>query len=563
MDSGPDVSQTFALISDFNISVLGRYLVSQAPGRALAIQEAPYGAVMSSLLQPEPQEGGGGLGMVWVRPEAISLAYRKALQMEHVDHDECLAEVEHFAQAVLKFATGRKHCFVASFIAPPDHAGYGLLDWRPALGMTHLLARMNVRLAEVLAANASVFVLDTDRWLRNIAAPSIPKLWYAAKLPYANGVFQRAAGDLLRALDALEGRSRRIVIVDLDNTMWGGVVGDVGWQGLRLGGHDHVGEAYRAFQEELKALTRRGIQIAVVSKNTEEVALEAIDQHPEMVLRRADLAGWRINWQDKAANVLSLLDELRLGLASAVFLDDNPVERDRVRAALPEVLVPEWPEDPSLYVQALHRLGCFDTPTVSEEDRRRTSMYASERARRELQGGSMNDWLGQLGTQVTVDAVSPANVSRVDQLFNKTNQLNLSTRRLSAAEIQAWAAEPHRRILACSVADKFGDLGLTGILAVEAQGGVVRLVDYVLSCRVMGRKVEETLLHVAIAAASELGGTRFVATYLPTARNAPTLEVLRGSGLTQTETNEFTWDLAVPFPKPDSVNVSFRQGTGA
>ncbi|MDQ3002360.1 MAG: HAD-IIIC family phosphatase [Fibrobacterota bacterium] len=511
------------LISDFNISILGRYFTSQAPKGVYQVLEAPFGEVIGSLMGFTGEPEKDSIAFVWVRPESISLGYRKALGMEVVDTEECLAEIDFFAEAVLKAAQTLKHCFVASFALPPDHNGYGILDWRPGLGITQLLARLNLRLAEMLRSAGNVYVLDSERWLRTSLTPTLPKLWYAAKIPFANPVFQLAASDLVGALATLAGASRRLILLDLDNTLWGGVIGETGWQGIRLGGHDHIGEAHKAFQEKLLAMTKRGVQLALVSKNEEDVALEAIDKHPEMSLRRKDIAGWRINWQDKAQNILDLLAELNLGPASAVFIDDSPVERDRIRSAFPDLLVPEWPEDPCFYAQAFDRLRCFDTADVSREDRRRTEMYVSNKARRELQAGSMENWLAQLGTRISVEPVGKSNISRVDQLFNKTNQLNLATRRLTGEEILAWSAHPDRCILACSVSDKFGDLGLTGIIAVEAEKDEARLVDYILSCRVMGRKVEETLIHLAVDIARKFSAKRLLAVYHPTERNAPAL----------------------------------------
>ena len=175
-------------------------------------------------------------------------------------------------------------------------------------------------------------------------------------------------------------------------------MGETGWHGIRLGGHDHVGEAFKSFQRELKALSNRGVQLAIVSKNDENVALDAIDQHPEMLLRRADFAGWRINWQDKAANIASLTAEINLGLDSVVFIDDNPAERDRVAGALPQVLVPAWPNDPTAYVAALRSLNCFQTASVGTEDRSRKSMYVAERERKEIRLAvdSTEEWLQRL-----------------------------------------------------------------------------------------------------------------------------------------------------------------------
>ena len=211
------------------------------------------------------------------------------------------------------------------------------------------------------------------------------------------------------------------------------MIGETGCEGIRLGGHDHVGEAFQDFQRALKALTNRGIQLAIVSKNDEAVAMEALDGHPEMVLRRNDFAGWRINWRDKAANVADLVSDLHLALDAAVFIDNNPAERERIRTAYPDILVPEWPADPTAYVTALRHLDCFETGSISVEDRKRTEMYVAERERRDVRNmaESNDDWLRKLDTRLLVAPVSAINIARVAQLFNKTNQLNLSTRRLS------------------------------------------------------------------------------------------------------------------------------------
>ena len=547
----------FIIISDFNASILGRYIRSQLPNEDYEIREAPFGQVIPAMLDSEYADSKDALALVWARAESVSLAFRNALDLEIVRAEDCLAEVDYFADTVLSFAAGLKHCFVAAFALPPDHYGYGMLEWRPGLGLTNLLAQLNIRLAEKLAVSPNVYLLDSDRWLKASASPAQSKMWYAAKVPFANAVFQDAAADISTAISTLAGKSRRILLLDLDNTLWGGVVGETGWQGIRLGGHDYIGEAYKAFQAKLKSLTRRGVQLGFVSKNEEFVALEALDNHPEMVLRRDNIAGWRINWQDKAQNILDLLAELNLGMASAVFIDDNPVERDRIRSALPELLVPEWPEDPCLYAQALDRLRCFDTKTVTDEDRRRTSMYVADKARTALKANSMEDWLLQLGTRVSVESIGKSNLPRIEQLFNKTNQLNLSTRRLSGQEILDWASVEGREMFAVSVSDKFGDLGLTGIIAIECEAGEARLTDYILSCRVMGRKVEETIIHVAVECARKLSARKLVAIYLPTERNAPTLKVFKSSGLLESADHRFSWDCSASFPIPASVILEY------
>ena len=339
-------------------------------------------------------------------------------------------------------------------------------------------------------------------------------------------------------------------------------MGETGWPGIRLGGHDHVGEAFRDFQYELKAMSNRGVQLVIVSKNDEHVALEAIDKHPEMVLSRDDFAGWRINWNDKAQNIVSLSGELGLGLASAVFIDDNPAERERARGAFPDVLVPEWPLDPALYVSSLRALDCFDSVAISKEDRGRTAMYKAERDRRETKAivtsvASLDDWLLKLETKLLVSRVSKLNIARVAQLFNKTNQLNLSTRRLSEKEILDWTDMDSHLMLAVSVSDRFGDMGLVGIVGVEANDSKGLLIDFILSCRVMGRKVEETLIHIAMDALKHLGAVSMGVQYFPTSRNRPTLDIFQASGLRKVSENCFEGDCIKGFAKPETITVEF------
>lgn len=254
---------------------------------------------------------------VWTLPERTIQGFATAFNLEDIDHESVLAEVDAFAKSLIA-AAGDTTLFVASWVLPVGFSGYGPLDWRPELGLKNLLARMNLRLAEKLAIASNIYMLDTDSWLAQIAAPLSPKMWYAAKVPFASKVFEKAAGDIISAIVAIKGLSRRLIVLDLDNTLWGGVIGETGWQGIRLGGHDHIGEAYKEFQKELKALSNRGIQLAIVSKNDENVALEALDNHGEMLLKRNDFAGWRINWHDKAANIVSLVEDIGLGLTSVV-----------------------------------------------------------------------------------------------------------------------------------------------------------------------------------------------------------------------------------------------------
>ena len=386
--------------------------------------------------------------------------------------------------------------------------------------------------------------------------------WFLGKIPFDEGVFEAAAHEITTALHADRGGGRKLIIVDLDNTMWGEVVGDTGWEGLRLGGHDGVGEAFVEFQRCLQRLQRRGIALAIVSKNEEATALEAIDLHPAMVLRRSDFVAWRINWLDKAQNIVDLVADLNLGLQSVVFIDDNPHERSRVRSALTEVLVPDWPTDPMDYVRAIESLTCFDAAATTSEDRARTEMYQVENKRQELREeiGDLDTWIRELDVVVTAEPLNRSNVARATQLLNKTNQMNLATRRLSEAEFTDWANDNQNTTLCVAVSDRMGDAGLTGLVSLRVVDETATLVDFVLSCRVMGRRVEEAMTYIAGATASRMGATSIIADFLPTAKNLPCRRYFERSAFEVANHDRYFLDLLVPLVPPSDVTVSLLVG---
>lgn len=542
---------TGIVLADFTADTLKDQLNKDLATPIVDVAMGPYGQVAQSLLGSSAAD----FAIVWTRPESNLESFRRLLDLEPVPEDELLADVAAFAALIEKAAGRFRFVFVPTWTLPPWQRGIGAFDAQPG-GVGYALGTINRALADRLTAVPSAHVLDAHRWVDAAERGFSAKSWYLGKVPYHDEVFARAAGDIKAALRGLTGRARKLLVFDLDDTLWGGIVGDVGWEQLRLGGHDGEGEAYVDLQRAAKALTNRGVVLGLVSKNEESTALEAIRKHPEMVLREDDFVAHRINWQDKARNVAEIAAELNLGLQSVVFIDDNPVERARVREALPEVLVPEWPTDTLLYPQALLELDCFDIPDVTEEDRQRSEMYRSERRRGAAMAdvGSLDDWLLGLGTVVTAAPLGPASIVRATQLLNKTNQMNLSTRRLSEQELQLWAQQPGHALWTVSVADRFGEAGLTGIVSLELDGDTGRIVDYLLSCRVMGRRVEETMLHVVLDEAARRGVRRVEARYVQTAKNAPCLGFLRQSGLAE-DGDVFSWDTATPYPLPPSVTL--------
>jgi FkbH-like protein len=548
-------------LSDFNLSNLAAYLADPADTPIVRTMPTEYGQVVPYLLdeQAECWQGKPHAAVAWTRPEAISPNFARLMQREAATMEAVLADVDEYVD-LLSRLQGRVGCvLVPTWTIPSYDRGLGLLDLRPDIGMRAVLSQMNVRLCERLAAEKSMFALNAERWLAHTRRPGFnAKLWYMAKIAFDNEVLKLAAAEIKAALRAVRGETRKLILVDLDGTLWGGTVGDVGWENLVLGGHDPEGEALVDFQRQLKALTRQGILLGIVSKNEEAVALHAINQHPEMVLRQGDFAGWRINWNDKAENIAELTAELNLGLQSVVFIDDNPVERDRIRHALPEVLVPESPDDILLYPSFLAAMRCFDAPSLSGEDRQRSSFYSAEHNRRTERAKmrSVDDWLKTLETVVAVEPLTAENLPRAAQLLNKTNQMNLTTRRMTDAELIQWSAIPGRWCWAIRVEDKFGTAGLTGLLSVEASDDELTIVDFVLSCRVMGRKIEETMLNIAVEHARGEELKTIVATYLPTPKNKPCLDFFRRSGFTEDQlSNTFSWSVSRDYPAPENIKL--------
>ncbi len=554
----PAVDVRGLLVADFSVQELGAHLQrDDGLGPSVGATTAPFGQVVQTLheLARGASDGAPDFAVVWTRPESIA-SWARLARGEAVSDAEILAEVDAFAELVAAAAKGVRWLFVPAWTRAPYDRGMGMRDLKPG-APGHALARMNLRLAERLDATKNVHVLDAQRWIENAGKHAVrAKLWYLGKVGFSQAVFAEAALDVRAALRGLRGQARKLLVLDLDDTMWGGIVGDVGWQNLHLGGHDPLGESFVAFQRCVVDLTRRGIALAIVSKNEESVALEAIRSHPEMVLKMDHVSAYRINWRDKAQNIVELTKELNLGLQSVVFIDDNPVERARVREALPEVFVPEWPEDKLEYVPRFLSLRCFDVPRISEEDRERTKMYAQEREREGMKTSfaSIDEWLSGLAIVVRFARLDASNLARTTQLLNKTNQMNTRTRRLSEAELSAWAAQPGHELWTVTVSDKFGDSGLTGILGLAAAGDALEITDYVLSCRVMGRKVEETLLFLASQRAGAHGKARVVAPFTATPKNKPARTFFEGSG--------FRWDEAAQsfvhegtYAKPVAITV--------
>jgi FkbH-like protein len=355
-----------------------------------------------------------------------------------------------------------------------------------------------------------------------LAAWHDPALWHRSKQEVSPAAGP-AYGELVaRVIAARLGRSFKCLVLDLDNTLWGGVVGDDGLEGIVIGQGSPLGEGFVAVQEYARELARRGVILAVCSKNDEANAREPFDKHPDMVLRPADIACFRANWDDKAANIRAIAAELNIGLDSLVFLDDNPFERNLIREHLPMVAVPEVPDEPAVIPAILADAGYFESLRLTDEDRLRTAQYQENRAREQLRAGSsdLEGYLRGLEMCMVWQRFDAVGRQRIVQLINKTNQFNLTTRRYTDEDVAAIMADPSAFGLQIRLLDRFGDNGVIAIVIgrmLEPQ--TVHIDTWLMSCRVLGRQVEPATLNLVVEMARGLGARRLRGEYIPTKKN--------------------------------------------
>jgi FkbH-like protein len=369
-----------------------------------------------------------------------------------------------------------------------------------------------------------------------------PRRYHWTKQPFSEHGTVRLAEHLWAGARALVTGPKKVLVLDLDNTLWGGVVGETGPLGIALG-ESADGEAYRAFQKHVKALSKRGIVLAVASKNNSADGIEPFEKNPEMILRLDDIAAAEINWEPKGTTIRRIAETLNLGLDSFVFFDDNPAEREQVRQAIPEIAVADVPSEPAEYVRALEAGLWFETTSLTDEDRVRAEQYAVERKRRDLQqaAGTMEDYLCSLEMRADVREIDEADLMRVVQLLAKTNQFNLTTRRHTRDELLRLLGQPKAIGLTFRVEDRFGDHGLIGVMIgvpVADVQDVLKIDTWLMSCRVIGRTVEEFSFGELLGRARSLGFREIHGEYKPTKKNALVSELYDRMGFRRSRVGE-------------------------
>lgn len=445
----------------------------------------------------------------------------------------------------------------------PAYPALGILDAQHASSQAEAIQRLNQSLTLLAKEFPGVYIHDYDGLVARIGRLRWhdEHKWLTVRLPIAAENLSFLANDYSRFLLPLCGRINKAVVVDLDNTLWGGVIGEDGLNGIQIGG-EYPGAAYLALQRALLRLHHRGIMLAIASKNNPDEALAALRDHPAMLLRPHHFSALRINWDDKAANLRLIASDLNIGVDSLAFLDDNPVERQRIQTALPEVNVIDLPADPMGYADAIYRCPFFERTALSEEDRARSSYYTAEKTRSKLcqQSASLEEFYKSLEMEVEIAPLQRSTVRRVAQLTQKTNQFNLTTRRYNDQQIETIGASPDSAIYTLRVQDRFGDNGIVGVAILHLREKTAEIDTFLLSCRVIGRTIETAFLSFLGAESRRRGKTILQGWYVPTAKNAPAKDFYGSHHFIQPRPNEdpSLWEIqltATDLPCPPWIKL--------
>lgn len=508
-----------ALLSNVNLDLVSQALSS----KHLMYPNEGYGQWVQEAIAPSESLGS-------FHPEVIVLILDGFSLIEGI---EDTVEAERELQTVAGYCQRLAESYPSAYVlvSSIDIAPRRILEADRVRPEHNLVCLWERSLDELMLQTPNLHLFDLRTLIEEVGRSAFysDKMWYMASVPYS----MKAVSVLAEAIDARIQRMRtarkKVLVLDLDNTLWGGVLAEDGLDGIQLS-RSLLGATYRDAQLRIKELKRLGILLAIVSKNDEAEVRRVLLEHPQMVLRADDFVAIVANWEPKAENIARLADTLNLGLDSFVFLDDNPVEQEAVRRALPEVTVVDFPRDVSRLPELVRRLASdlFFTTRVTDEDYARTQQYQQEVRRREALNAavSIDDYLISLQISVVLEEMRDQQIQRVAQLTQKTNQFNLVTARFTPEELFAYRSKPGNRVFVASVSDRFGDSGLVFVMMVSTDSDVASIDNLLMSCRVMGRHIEDAVVDAVEGLLRQAGVRRMVARYVPTTRNKPVAELM-------------------------------------
>ena len=557
-----------AILSSFTLGGVKETLLVKCKEEGVAAQVyvGGYNQYSQEILEPHSKLYAFNPDLVILMLDTRTVTGEHYLQpYELTDNDRREWEKATFERIMSLVGTIRKNSSARIMVdnfEVPTHSPLGIIENRTPFGFQDSVAALNARLREALRADPSTFLFDYESFASRVGKDNLIdyKMYYLGDIRLNPRFVPELCDEYIPYIRAMLSMTKKCLVLDLDNVLWGGIIGEDGLGGIKLGPTPE-GSPFLEFQRYILSLNRRGDILAINSANNPDDALEAIRKHPYMLLKEDLFASVRINWNDKISNMKAIADEIDIGIDSLVFFDDSHVNREMIRQALPEFTVVDVPDDPALYLKTIEELRAFDSLQLTEEDKRRGQMYAEQRKRVEFQGvvGDVTEYLKALGQVVTLETVNSLNLARISQLTQKTNQFNTTTRRYLEGDIQKMSDSGRYLVAGIRVQDKFGDSGLTGVAIVEKNPGVWRIDDLLLSCRVIGRKVEDALLAYIMDQARGAGANALVGEFIPTKKNAPAKDFYKTRGFTQTSTKDgkevWEYGLSEPVAYPKFLQV--------
>jgi FkbH-like protein len=558
----PLIPFQLAILSNSTVDILIPTLIASAArhGIALEIIQPSYDQVAQEALTPDSSVNTS-------KPDAVlfALDYRALpLKLSLADAEAASAAVSSAVGYLQSLRAGIKAhsnaiCIFQTIARPPETL-FGSLDRTLPGTWRSLIDHVNDALTGDVLRSGDV-LLDVAGMAESVGLAEWhdPRQWNMWKFSFSDAFIPLYGDHVARTVAAIRGKNRKVLILDLDNTLWGGVIGDDGIEGIKVAQGDATGEAHLAVQRLALDLRQRGIVLAVSSKNTEEVARAPFEKHPEMLMKLEHFAVFQANWNDKATNIQAIADELSLGLDAMVFLDDNPVERGLVRQLLPQVAVPELPAEPAYYARTLAAAGYFEAVAFATEDLKRADFYQDNAKRADLhkQIGGVDAYLESLDMTITFQPFDTMGRSRITQLINKSNQYNLTTRRYTNTEVAAFEGDRAIFTLQVRLSDRFGDNGMICVVICRLRETFVWDIDtWLMSCRVLGRKVEHMVLREILRQARLAGIQKLTGTYWPTERNNLVVDHYSKLGFTKLRELEHgvtMWELPVQGADPEKA----------
>lgn len=454
------------------------------------------------------------LGKLFYSPYSIPEIERKAFIEKRISE---------IANLIKSYVDNSKSKLIITNLLIPTHSPYGLYETKMSYGLQDMINDFNTQLMKLVRVQESVYVYDFNGFVTKYGEKSVFdfRQFLFGDIKISLNSISYLVHDWLGYIKAILGLNKKCIVLDLDNTLWGGVVGEDGFEGIKLG-NDPIGKSFVEFQNILLALHQRGIILAINSKNNQDDALHVIRDHPNMILREENFACMKINWNDKTINMKEIANELNIGLDSMVFFDDDPINREYVSLNLPQVLTVELPQDITQYAQILMSMNDFHLLKITEEDINRGQMYLQDKQRKGFEQSvtSLQDFLTNLDIKLTIKPANDFTIPRISQLTLKTNQFNLTTRRYQEEEIRKFIKENYW-VGCAQIEDKFGDNGITGVFIIKKENSEWLIDTFLLSCRVMGRKVEDAILGHILQKAKEEQVNIVKGEFISTNKNTP------------------------------------------